>query len=80
MTKPAPHSKLSPAQHGEVAQRRSSGLISHWLWVQIPPSPQNDNQYIRWLFSFINPVYGGFLFLDSNVKETIFDKPLVYFG
>ena len=26
-------------QPGEVAQRWSSGLISHWFWVQIPASP-----------------------------------------
>ena len=33
------HSKIPAAQSGEVAQWQSSGLISRWLWVQVPLSP-----------------------------------------
>jgi hypothetical protein len=54
------HSKLPPVRSlridGEVAQRWSSGLISHWLWVRIPPSPLNKNRpnnHVRAVFCFI---------------------------
>lgn len=40
LTKRRSGSKLTAAK-GEVAQRWSRGLISLWLWVQVPPSPSN---------------------------------------
>ena len=43
-------------QPGEVAQRWSSGLISHWFWVQIPASP---SFYLIHLFRFC---YSGLVF------------------
>ena len=39
MQYPAPGSPELAQRVGEVAQRWSSGLISHWFWVQIPASP-----------------------------------------
>ncbi len=39
-----------PSFSGEVAQWWSSGLISHWLWVQIPPSPLKERSVDRIVF------------------------------
>ncbi len=58
--------KITPFS-GEVAQRWSSGLISHWLWVRIPPSPHKKPACMA-----------GFDYLEGAVAATPVAPPLLW--
>ena len=62
--------KISPFS-GEVAQRWSSGLISHWLWVRIPPSPPEERPALngRFLHS-MGAVFAALLTAIGNGFES----------